>query len=76
MSRFTRGKSAVPAEETVTINVKAHLTMNLWIESVQMNRAQIILVTSTRQNEDKSETLIGRDGETGAEFEVTIKELP
>lgn len=78
MSRFS-GRYPTPtvsAEETeeqkITVQVRAHLTMNLWIESNQVNVAQTILVTDSVRVDDLTEKLTGVDGVTGKPVEVTI----
>jgi hypothetical protein len=59
---------------TVDVDVKAVLTMNIWIESLQMNDASTVLVTDSR-NEDGAEILTGVDGVTGAPLEISIRRL-
>lgn len=61
-----------PEEKQITVQVRAHLTMNLWIESNQINVAQTILVTDSVQTDALTEKLIGVDGVTGKPVEVTI----
>lgn len=63
-------------DEFVTVQAKALLTMSVWIESVQHLSSQAILITDSHSNPDGSETIVGIDGVTGAEVEITIKVLP
>jgi len=60
---------------TVDVNVKAVLTMNIWIESLQLNDANTVLVTSSRETEDGTEILTGVDGVTGVPLEISIRRL-
>jgi len=60
---------------TVDVNVKAVLTMNIWIESLQLNDASTVLVTSSHETEDGTEILTGVDGVTGVPLEISIRRL-
>lgn len=63
-------------EGTLTVQVKAHLTMNIWIESLQRNDGGTILVTDSHYDEDTgSEVLTGVDGVTGLPMEIRITAL-
>jgi hypothetical protein len=59
----------------VDVDVKAVLTMNIWIESLQMNNAATVLVTSSHETEDGDEILTGVDGVTGIPLEISIRQL-
>ena len=59
---------------TVDVDVKAVLTMNIWIESLQMNDASTVLITDSR-TEDGAEILTGVDGVTGVPLEISIRQL-
>ena len=60
---------------TVDVDVKAVLTLNIWIESLQINDASTILVTSSYKTEDGAEILTGVDGVTGVPLEISIRQL-
>lgn len=73
MSRFSGRVSEPPeVEEEITVQVKANLTLNLWVESEQINKAQTVLVTGSETIDDKTEKLIGVDGVSGLPVEITI----
>ena len=60
--------------ETVDVNVKAVLTMNVWIESLQRNDASTVLITNSHED-DGVEILTGVDGVTGIPLEISIRKL-
>ena len=60
---------------TVDVDVKAVLTMNVWVESLQLNNASTVLVTSSHQTEDGAEIVTGVDGVTGIPLEISIRQL-
>lgn len=80
MSRFTgrdvpgEFTSATEDDDLVTVQVKAVLTMNIWIESLQMNNASTVLITDS-DSDGGAEVLTGVDGVTGCPLQITIKKL-
>lgn len=65
----------VEVPETITVPVKAFLTVNLFIQGAQRNAARTILVTDTESEtgpDGPAESFIGVDGETGEAVRVTV----
>ncbi len=62
----------VSEDDTITVGVKAFLSFSLYVQSVQLNRSRMILVTGTERIGDTAEKFIGVDGETGEAVEVTV----
>lgn len=68
------GQEEIESNE-VTVNVKAFMTMNLYIQSAQLNIGRTILVTDSESEtgpDGPAEIFRGVDGETGVTMEIRV----
>jgi len=75
VSRFTGHVNEPPEFTPVkddTVGVRAFLAVSLYVPSAQINKGRMILVSDSEVVDDRTETFIGVDGETGEDVHVTV----
>lgn len=58
--------------ETISIGVRAYLTMSLYVPGTQTNHARTVLVTDAEWIDEVTEKFKGVDGTTAQPIEITV----